>query len=158
MAGGMVYCQPTLRTAEGQSVVEELITAQLALGRRLTGARARALQALERVGASRCEGRWPSELDRAEMVRVSVARALLREPSLLIIDEPTTGVEPVQREKILSLLRSLTQENIAVLMSLDRGSGLFASDRALSLSAGELRGHLSPELAPVVELPLRVSG
>jgi hypothetical protein len=43
-------------------------------------------------------------------------------------------------------------------MTLDSGVGLFAADRALSLADGVVRGHKAPELAPVVELPLRASG
>jgi ABC-type lipoprotein export system ATPase subunit len=158
LAGGIAYCQPTLRSREGQVVLDELIAAQLALGVRPTTARARAWQALERVGAPHCDGRRPFELDRAEEVRVAIARALLQEPSLLLIDEPTKGVVPLERERILELVRSLTRDNIAVLMTLDRGVGLFGADRPLSLAEGKLRGHVVPELAPVVELPLRVTG
>jgi energy-coupling factor transporter ATP-binding protein EcfA2 len=158
LAGGIAYCQPTIRGIEGQAVLDELIAAQLALGERPSNARRRASEALERTQASACEGRRPFELDRAEAARVSISRALLQEPSLLLVDEPTSGVHPLERERILHLVRSLTQDGIAVLMCLDKGSGLFVADRALSLSEGELRGHAAPELAPVVELPMRVSG
>ncbi|MCL2770333.1 MAG: hypothetical protein FWD42_09550, partial [Solirubrobacterales bacterium] len=118
----------------------------------------RAGDALERTGARQCEARRPCELDRAEAVRVALAGALLQEPSLLLVDEPTTGVHPLERERILRVVRSLSDDGVAVLMCLDKGSGLFAADRALSLSEGELRGHVAPELAPVVELPMPVSG
>jgi ABC-type multidrug transport system ATPase subunit len=91
-------------------------------------------------------------------VRVAIARALLQEPSLLVIDEPIKGVDALERDNVLELLRSLTEDGIAVLMSLDKGVGLFVAHRALSLGEGQLRGHLTPELAPVVELPLRANG
>lgn len=158
IADGIAYCKPTLRNAEGQLVLEELIAAQLALGIRRSGARTRAFEALERAGAHRCEARWPHELDRAETVRVGIARALIQGPALLVIDEPTTGVDALERDKIMELLRSLSGDGMAVLLSVDKGTSLFAADRALSLSYGVLRGHVAPELAPVVELPLRVSG
>lgn len=158
MTGGIAYCQTALRSIEGQVVLDDLIAAQLALGVRPTAARKRAWGALERVGAQSCEGRRPFELDRAEEVRVAIARGLLQEPSLLLIDEPTKGVVPLERERILKFLHSLTDDGIAVLMTLDRGVGLFGADRPLSLAEGRLRGHVAPELAPVVELPLRVSG
>lgn len=155
---GIAYCQVMARGLEGQCVVEELIAAQLALGVRSSGARTRASEALDRAGAGHCGTRWVSELDRAEAVRVGIARAMLQEPALLVVDEPTTGVEDLERNRILDLLRSIAEEGTAVLMSVDKGNGLFAADRALSLSEGELRGHLVPEVAQVVELPLRVSG
>lgn len=159
ITGGIAYCQPTIRGLEGQAVLDELIAAQMALGVRPQGARRRAREALKRTAASACEGRRPFELHRAEAVRVGIARALLQEPSLLLIDEPTTGVHPLERERILRLVRSLTrQEELAVLMCLDKGSGLFIADRALSLSEGELRGQVAPELAEVVALPLQSSG
>jgi putative ABC transport system ATP-binding protein len=155
---GIAYCQPTLRSLEGHLVLDELIGAQLALGIPPAGAKVRAGEALERVGARHCEGRRPCELDRGEEVRVVIARALLQEPSLLLIDEPIKGVDPLERDKILDLLHDLSREGISVLMTLDRGVGLFGADRALSLGEGRLRGPLAPELAPVVELPLRVTG
>ncbi|MCL2770121.1 MAG: ATP-binding cassette domain-containing protein [Solirubrobacterales bacterium] len=158
MPGGIAYCQSTFRSLEGQRVLEELIAAQLALGIRASGARARASETLERVGARTCEARRPCELDRSEAVRVSLARALLQEPALLVVDEPTTRVEPLERDRVLELLRSLSDDGIAVLMAVDRGASLFAADRALSLADGMLRGHVAPELAPIVELPLRLSG
>lgn len=156
--GGIAYCQISVRSPEGRAVLEDLVGSQLALGVRLSQARTRTWEALERVGARSCEAHRHCELSRAEAVRVAIAGALLQQPVLLVIDEPTTGVEDLERDPILELLRSLSEEGIAVLMSLDKGIGLFAANRALSLSHGQLRGHTVPELAPVVELPLRVSG
>lgn len=155
---GIAYCQSTFRGLDGHAVLDELIAAQLALGVRHAGARTAARVALERTGAHGCEQRRPHELDRAEAVRVGIARALLQEPSVLVIDDPTTRVEPLERDRILELLRSLAQDGRAILMSVDRGASLFAADRALSLADGALRGHASPELAKVVELPVRASG
>jgi len=156
----VAYCQAKFRSLDGQVVLEELIASQLALGVRPSQARARALGALERVGARGCEERRPSDLDRAEGVRVGIARALLQRPALLVVDEPTTKVEPLERDRVLELLRSFCGEGVAVLMSVDKGASLFAADRALSLADGVLRGHITPELAPVVPLPLplRLSG
>jgi putative ABC transport system ATP-binding protein len=156
--GGIAYCQSRFRGIGGEEVLEELIGAQLALGVKAAGARARASQALERVNAYVCGDRRPFELDRADAVRVSVARALVQQPGLLIIDEPTKGVDLLKRDGILELLRSLSREGLAVLMSAQKGTGVFGADRVLALSDGELRGHAAPEMAQVVELPLRLSG
>lgn len=155
---GIAYCQPAPRSTGAWVAIEELIATQLALGIGRSAARTRAWQTLERAGARHCEGRRPYELNRAESVRMALANALLQEPSLLIVDDPTTGVEPIERDRILELLRSLAQDGLAILMSLDKGIGLFAADRALSLGEGRLRGHATTELAPVVQLPLRMSG
>jgi ABC-type ATPase involved in cell division len=136
-----------------------LISAQLALGISRAGARSRALAALERVGAAGCEQLRPQGLDCGEAVRVSIAAALLREPALLLVDEPTVGVAALEQDEIALLLRSLTREDMAILMSVDEtGVGMFAADRTLSLDQGRLRGHVAPELGEVVELPLPVTG
>lgn len=158
IAGGIAFCQASLRSIEGRAVLEELVGAQLAMGVRTAHARACAWDSLERVGARACESRRPCELDRAEEVRVGIARAMLQEPSLLLIDDPIKGVDPLERDKILGLLRSLTRDGITVLMSIDKGIGLFGTDRALSLGEGHLRGDVAPAVAEVVRLPLRVSG
>jgi putative ABC transport system ATP-binding protein len=158
IAGGVAYCRPTLRSSEGQVVLEELIAAQLALGVRQAQAKARARDALERVQATNCEGQRPSELERGEEVRVAIARALLQDPAVLLIDDPIKGVDPRERDRILQLLHSLSRERASIMITIDSGVGLGASDRALSLGEGRLRGHLAPQLAPVVELPLRMSG
>jgi ABC-type ATPase involved in cell division len=158
LPGGIAYCPPTFHGLEAQAVLRELIATQLARGLRHSRARERAFAALERAGVRGSEARLPYELERAEQVRVGIARALLQEPALLLIDDPTKGVDLLERDRILALLRSLSPEGVAVVMTLDNGVGLFAADRALSLGEGVLRGDVAPELAPVVGLPLRVSG
>ena len=87
-------------------------------------------------------------------MRVVLARALALEPSLLVIDEPTRGVDLLERDAILALLRSLADDGLGVLTSAGETTALSAADRALSLTDGELHGNLDPELAPVV--PLRI--
>jgi ABC-type Mn2+/Zn2+ transport system ATPase subunit len=97
------------------------------------------------------------ELDGAEGVRVALAQALVLEPALLVIDEPTVGVDLLERDPILALLRALADEGIAVLASTGEAAGCSGADRALSLSAGELHGSTEPELAPVVPLRRQAS-
>lgn len=89
---------------------------------------------------------------------MAIARALLQDPCLLLIDEPIKGVDALERDKILDLLHALSRQGVSVLMTLDRGVGLFGADRALSLGEGRLRGPLVPELAEVVALHQRASG
>jgi putative ABC transport system ATP-binding protein len=153
LRGGIRYCRKTFRPAEGQLVLDQLITGQLTRGVALALARSRARKALERVGAGQCAALRPGELDNTEVVRVVIARALTHQPRLLVVDEPTLGVDLLERDQILLLLRSLADEGIAVLTSAGETSCLSGADRALSLGSGELHGELSTsELAPVVPL------
>jgi len=152
--GGIGYCQMTPRPSEGQEVLEQLMMDQLTRGVSRSAAQSRARTALERVHAPTCAGLRPSELDAAEAVRVAIARALARHPKLLVIDEPTLGVDLLVRDEIQHLLRSLADDGLAILASTGEVTGLTGADRALALD-GELRGSLAPTLASVV--PLRRS-
>jgi putative ABC transport system ATP-binding protein len=157
LGSGIGYCRRAFRGPEGRVVLDELMVAPLARGVRPSVAHAHSRTALQRCGVEHCATHGLGELDSAEAMRVTIARALTLEPSLLVIDEPTRGVDLIERDGILSLLRSLTEEGIAVLMSAGEATGLSGADRALSLADGELRGSLSPELAPVVSLHRRAS-
>lgn len=157
------YCHPALATRRalchrgpGDHVLRELVLAQLARGVGAGAARASALAALERTGAQRCAELTMGELDAAEAVRVTLALALTSRPVLLVIDEPTKGVDLLERDPILALLRSLANEGMTILTCVGESTGLFGVDRALALGEGELHGNVSPALAPVVALPRRL--
>jgi ABC-type multidrug transport system ATPase subunit len=146
------YCRRTFGPNDGRGVLEQLVTGQLARGVRPEQAVARAHGALARVEVQHCAALEPGELSVAETVRVAIARALANRPRLLVIDEPTLGVDLLERDSILALLRALADEGVAVLTSTETSAGLVGAGRALSLSEGELRGVLAPELASVVPL------
>ncbi len=152
LGSGIGYCRSAPLDGEARGVLDELIAGQLARGVPQPAAHSRAFSALERVGAGGCAAHGLHELDGGESARVSIARALTLGPSLLVIDEPTKGVDLLERDAILALLRSLADEGIALLVSAGEATALSGADRALSLSDGELRGSLSPELAVVVPL------
>jgi ABC-type multidrug transport system ATPase subunit len=147
------YCRKTYRPTEGQLVIDRLITTQLTRGTHGLSARTRAHEALERANASHCAALKPSELDITETVLVGIARSLVHQPKVLVIDEPTLGVDLFERDRILSLLRRLADDGISVLMSVGETTCLAGAHRALSLADGELHGELQPaELAPVIQL------
>lgn len=153
LRSGIRYCRKSFRPAGGPFVLDQLTTSQLTRGVSLSLARERAGEALVRVGAARCAAVRPGELDSEEITRVVIARALVNAPKMIVIDEPTLGVEIAARDGILSLLRSLADDSIAVLASATETTGLAGADRALSLAKGSLRGELDAlELAPVVPL------
>jgi len=159
LGSGIGFCRPGGGVGDGEArgTLDELIAGQLARGVPQTAAESRAFAALERVGASECAGRRLNELDGGESVRVAIARALALGPLLLVIDEPTKGVDLLERDSILALLRSLADDGIALLVSVGQATALSGADRALSLSDGELRGSLRPELAAVLPLRRRAS-
>lgn len=152
MGEGIGYCRRSFAPTDGPLVFDHVMVCLLARGVPCARAKARAHLALERAGAEPLAGLAPGDLDSAEAVRVAIARALVLGPRLLVIDEPTKGIDLLQRDEILLLLRSLTDDGLAVLASTGEGTGLSGAHRPLSLGDGALRGELAPGLAPVVPL------
>jgi putative ABC transport system ATP-binding protein len=85
-------------------------------------------------------------------VRAALARALVAAPSLLVIDDPTTGVSSLHGDGVLRLLRSIAHEGTAVLMSTDDATCISGADRAFALDDGQLRVDVEAPYADVVPL------
>jgi len=152
LGGGISYCRTAFRSSTGQNIIDQLAAGQLGRGVPRPQARSCAWKALERAEAEQCAARVPEELNSEETTRVAIARALTSQPRLLVIDEPTIGVDLLARDGILHLLRSIVGEGIAVLTSTGEGTGFLGADRALALDKGKLRGETIPELAPVTDI------
>lgn len=148
---GIGYCQKMLGS-RSQLALEVVMVPLLASGLAPALARSRAREALERAGAAGAAKLRVAALDTAETVRVALARVLAQEPSLLVIDDPVQGVDLLERDGILALLRSLADGGMAVLASTLDSTALSGADRTLTLSEGELHGAPPRELAPVVAL------
>ncbi len=152
--GGIAYCSMRFADVIGESVVEQVAAPMLGGHRSPLAARTRAHELLQRVGADRVAELDPRQLEPAEAIRVALARALVGDPRLLLIDEPVLGVSLTERDVVLDLVASLARrEGLAILMTIDNATEVRGSDRVLALDAGELRGPAIPATAPV--LPLR---
>jgi ABC-type ATPase involved in cell division len=137
------YCQTSFALSDGGGVIDHV--AEALLGQRVPPreARRRAEEVLVRVGAEDCGELQCHELEGAEVVRVAIANALVSEPALLVIDEPTNGVDLLERDSILALLRSIANKGVALLMSASDAQSLAGVDRTLSINSGVLRGDLA---------------
>jgi cell division transport system ATP-binding protein len=71
----------------------------------------RILEVLASVGMSNKAKSMPNELSGGEQQRLSIARALLNHPELIIADEPTGNLDPETSDQIMQLIRRLTKEN-----------------------------------------------
>jgi len=147
----IAYCHTSFAPAHAELVVEHVAVPLLATGTRIDRACTRAQSILDRLGAGACAELRPHELAQGELVRVVLARALLQQPQLLLIDEPSSGVDLLERDDLLTTLRVMAKdEGIAVLLTASEASGLAGADRSLSLDAGKLCGDAVPNVAEVV--------
>jgi energy-coupling factor transporter ATP-binding protein EcfA2 len=117
-------------------------------------ARARVEAALARCAISELAGQSPWRLSQPERVRLLVARALIRRPRLVMLDEPTVGVPAPDARELTEFIRSLVRDGIAVLVTTDDSAPL-AGSRSLSLQRGVLRGRMRAERGGVVPLARR---
>jgi ABC-2 type transport system ATP-binding protein len=78
---------------------------------------ARVERALETVGLSRFAGRVVGRLSDGQRARVSLATALLNGPPLLVLDEPTVGLDPVLRRDLWATFRGLADQGATLLVS-----------------------------------------
>ncbi len=107
---------------------------------RLPDLDARVEQCLERVGMTYARARMTRNLSRGMRQRLSLARALLNSPRLLILDEPFTGLDRAGRAQIADVLRKSRDDGAIVLLSthaLDLDPSLV--DRVLVLRRGKVR-------------------
>ena len=79
--------------------------------------RRRMHQLLERLGIGECAKRHIRDLSGGQQQRVFLARALIRAPELLLLDEPTSGADIKTRHEILHLLAELNRDGITVLLT-----------------------------------------
>lgn len=102
-------------------------------------ARTRALAALKRVDVAECRDALWHQLSDGEQTLVKLAHGLVREPRLLLIDDPTAGLDALQQQEVVELLRAFaTRDGIAVLMTSSVLSAIGDADEAFTLSDGRL--------------------
>ncbi|MGH7812973.1 MAG: ABC transporter ATP-binding protein [Candidatus Binataceae bacterium] len=102
---------------------------------------ARVLETLAAVGLEGMGGKFPAELSGGMQKRAALARALVRRPRILMLDEPTTGLDPARTGAIHDLIRR-TQKNFdltAVMVSHDVPAVFQVSDRVAFLHRGKTR-------------------
>ncbi len=106
-----------LGTWDSLTCVETLTTFGRAYGMSTDDARARAFALLDRVHLAEFAGQPARVLSRGQKQRLSLARSMVHDPSVLILDEPASGLDPRSRIELRELVRALAAEGKAVLIS-----------------------------------------
>jgi energy-coupling factor transporter ATP-binding protein EcfA2 len=114
----------------GRYLARERCDDEVALGARDGGAATRALGA---VGLTGYEARHPRDLSSGERERLALAAVLACEPDLLVLDEPTRGVDPEARARLAALLRSEAPKRATLLITHDHELAAAVADRTVEL-------------------------
>jgi energy-coupling factor transport system ATP-binding protein len=113
----------------GRHVVTERVLDEVALG----SDERRARHALEELGLADRLDRHPRDLSSGERERLALAAVLATEPDLLVLDEPTRGVDPERKLELAALLRAATGR-ATLLVTHDRAFASAVADRVVSLA------------------------
>ena len=105
----------------------------------LTGAKTDIDELIERVGLTPERHKHIRELSKGFRQRIGLAQALLGNPQLLILDEPTTGLDPNQLVEIRGLIRSLGKERTIILSTHIMQEVREMCDRVVILDHGQIK-------------------
>ncbi|WP_193510519.1 zinc ABC transporter ATP-binding protein AztA [Streptomyces coeruleorubidus] len=101
--------------------------------------------ALERLGIADLATRQLGELSGGQRQRALIAQGLAQESDLLLLDEPTTGLDPEARERIGALLTELVADGVTVVQATHDLEAARSADACLLLRDGRLAGQGDPE-------------
>jgi ABC-type lipoprotein export system ATPase subunit len=104
------------------------------------GAKQRAHDLIERLDLADAATRRPHELSGGEQQRLAVVRALVRDPPVVLADEPTGNLDTANGRTVLRLLRDAADEGRAVLVVTHEAAATEIADRVLTLASGRLHG------------------
>lgn len=102
-------------------------------------------EAIEAVGLREHAGQRGDELSGGQRTRASLACALVARPDLLVLDEPTVGLDPVLRVELWKRFRELAAEGATLLVSSHVMDEAEYCDRLLLMREGRLLAQLSPD-------------
>lgn len=112
---GIIFQQPNLLAS--LTAVEQLIISDHLRGNSLKQAKTHALELLDIVGLADSAKKRPHQLSGGQRQRVNIARALMGEPKVLLVDEPTAALDNARSESIVRLLVQVTREfSVATVM------------------------------------------
>ncbi len=142
------------------SCAENLLVYGRYFGMKTADIRARVPQLLEFASLTSKAGSKPGELSGGMKRRLSLARALVNDPKLLLLDEPTTGLDPQARHLMWERLQMLLQQGKSILLTthfMDEAerlcSRLLVLDHGKKIAEGKPRDLIAQHLEPdVVEV------
>jgi ABC-type lipoprotein export system ATPase subunit len=129
------------RAAPGVAMLDHLVLPLLIAGVPISAARSKARGLAHELGAEEYVDAQPSAVPAHALMRLTLARALLREPRLLIIDAPEDGMSEVEQQALQGeLVRIRRRREVALLVASREASALRGAERVMTLDGS---GRLS---------------
>lgn len=106
---------------------------------------------LEKLDLKGYASRYPSELSGGQKQRIAIARALVKEPEILMADEPTGALDSSTGKEIFTILKELSKEKLVIVVSHDEESAKQYADRIIEFKDGEVLQDSNPEVKETQE-------
>jgi len=105
-----------------------------------------AISLLERFGLADRKGEYPDRLSGGQQQRVAIVRALAMRPSLMLLDEVTSALDPELVAEVLSVIRELAEEGMTMIIAThEMGFARDTADRVCFLEEGKILEQGPPE-------------
>lgn len=112
--------------------------------------KAKALEALEKVGLSDHVHKKPSQLSGGQMQRVAIARALANDPDIILADEPTGALDTHTSIQIMELIKEISKDKLVVMVTHNPDLAHAYADRIIEFKDGEVVSDSNPVEQSVV--------
>ena len=100
----------------------------------------RALKLLKEIGLEEFANEYPSNLSGGEIRRVSIVRAMINNPKIIVADEPTSNLDPENSHKVMQMLKDISKKGTTVLLSTHELEYLSYVDTVFKMDHGILKG------------------
>ncbi|MYM38978.1 cell division ATP-binding protein FtsE [Duganella qianjiadongensis] len=133
---GLIFQQQRLLT--DRSILANVMLPLLVAGAAHKEAETRARAALDKVGLAERADAQPLSLSGGEQQRVSIARAIVNRPQLILADEPTANLDRVSANRVLDALKAFNSVGVTCIISSHDEQMLDAAARVIHLNQGQL--------------------
>ena len=103
---------------------------------------------LEKVSLTNLGKRKMNELSGGQKQRVAILRALIKNPRIILADEPTGNLDKINSEQIFGILKEISQEKLVIIVTHDLEAAQKYADRIIELKDGEIINNTKPTLNP----------
>lgn len=134
---GMVFSRSNL--FPHLTILQNLMLAPVkVLGRPMEEVEDEAIQMLDKVGIWAAKDSYPDSLSSGQRQRAAVARSLMMHPEILLLDEPTSSLDPLSAREVFNVLATLKDQMTIVLVTHNIDFARSVSDRIVFMSNGKI--------------------